>query len=149
MNRAVATSCARRAASARRACSRCFNSCSASASASVMFTGPPALSVRASASSIASSLTFPPRISALVISLCRPALPTKSTTRHDGFALAAIAAHRSSDVSGPSTTPGSGRVERPTICEYSDRLFVGRPMITTSTPGSSKPSVSTPQLHTT
>ncbi len=88
-------------------------------------------------------------MSALVTSLCFPALPTKSTTRHDGLALAAIAARRASAVSGPSTTPGSGRVDRPTICEYSDRLFVGRPMMTTSTPGSSKPSVSTPQLHTT
>ena len=44
-----------------------------------------------------------------------------------------------SGVSGPSTTPGSGRVDLPTICEYSERLFVGLPMMTTSTPNARFP----------
>ena len=93
-----------------------------------------------------SSLYTPPSKLAVCISLCRPALPTKSMISNVCLPDAAIAAFRSSDDDKPSTVSGSVRVPLPTICANSDRDFVGRAKTITSTVGSSKPSVKQPTL---
>ena len=115
---ALATSRALRAASScRRFCISATILAWASSSSSDIRTAFPLFLATSNAFSIASSETFPPRMSAVVINLWRPLFPTKSIILQELLADVAMADFRSSAdaASSPSMTPGSGRMARPAI----------------------------------